>query len=322
MGNFLRGNQVSSIHTIAFYNLENLFDTINDPYILDDDFLPDSDREWNVKKYDSKLYKLGDAIAKIGHRSAKKVPTLLGVAEVENKKVLADLIAAKPLKKHSYHYVHYNSPDERGIDVALLYQKQFFKVVSSQSVPLYIENEPGVRDYTRDILWVEGVLNEERIHILVNHWPSRREGSDSTRHKRIAAATKNREVITKIREAEPNAKIIVMGDFNDDPFSESVKNQLVQDDFYNPMEKTHSRYRGSLSYRRQWNQFDQVILSNNFHRYVKGKHSFAKADIFDPEFLRVYQGKYKGVPFRTYVGDDWQGGYSDHFPVYIQLKLN
>ncbi|UZO81811.1 endonuclease [Aquimarina sp. ERC-38] len=322
MNNRFARRQPSSITTIAFYNLENLFDTIDDPHTLDENFLPNSDREWNLKKYESKLFKLATVIPKIGVASAGTSPVLVGVAEVENKKVLKDLVAVKSLKKEKYKFIHYNSPDERGIDVALLYQPKHFEVLSSEPISVYVEDEPEVRDYTRDILYVTGNLHNEKVHILVNHWPSRRDGSASTQHKRIAAAIKNREVITNIRETELEAKIIIMGDFNDDPKDQSVREHLVQDDFYNPMEKIHSRYRGSLSYRKNWNHFDQIIISNNFHRFEKNKLSFAKADVFDADFLKVYEGRYKGVPFRTYVGDDWQGGYSDHFPVYVQLKLN
>lgn len=322
MSNPLHRKIPYSLFTIAFYNLENLFDTIDDPHTLDDDFLPSSDREWNLKKYESKLFKLGRVIPKIGFTAAKRSPVLIGVAEVENKKVLKDLIAVKALKKESYDFVHYNSPDERGIDVALLYRKDIFTVLSSEPIAVYVENAPGVRDYTRDILWVTGTINNEKIHVLVNHWPSRRDGSENTNHKRILAAIKNREVITNILKTDPDAKIIIMGDFNDNPGDESVRKYLLQDDFYNPMEKIHSRYRGSLSYRRNWNHFDQIIISNNFHRFEKNKLSFVKADVFDADFLKVYKGRYKGVPFRTFVGDDWHGGYSDHFPVYVQLKLN
>ncbi len=312
----------TNLHTIAFYNLENLFDIKDDPHTLDDDFLPDSEKRWNKKRYDKKIFKLGTAISNIGFAKTGKSPVILGVAEVENKAVLEDLVQSKHLINKNYGIVHYNSPDERGIDVGLLYQKEHFEVIHSESIQLLVDNEYGERDYTRDILWVTGNMHGEKLHILVNHWPSRRDGAELTAYKRIAAAKKNREIIDQITAENPEEKIIVMGDFNDDPDSESVQLHLVKQDFYNPMERLHTRYRGSLSYKRQWNLFDQIIFSNNFHKYEVNKHSFSEVNIFDDDFLKVYKGRYKGTPYRTYGGRKYKGGYSDHFPVYIHLKHN
>ncbi|AXT52032.1 endonuclease [Aquimarina sp. BL5] len=312
----------TNLHTVGFYNLENLFDTKDDPNTLDNDFLPDSEKRWNKKRYERKLFKLGTVISNIGFAKTGKAPVILGVAEVENKAVLEDLIKTKHLVNKNYGVVHHESPDERGIDVGLLYQKESFTVINSESVQVLVDNEYGERDFTRDILWVTGKLNNEEIHILVNHWPSRRDGAESTSYKRIAAANKNREVIDQIMEKDPDAKIIVMGDFNDDPKNESVRKHLVSHDFYNPMEKLHTRYRGTLNYKSQWNLFDQIIFSNNFHKYQEGSHSFSEANIFDDSFLKIYKGRYKGTPFRTYAGRKYKGGYSDHFPVYVLLKCN
>ncbi|KAA1246280.1 endonuclease [Aquimarina sp. RZ0] len=312
----------TNLHTIAFYNLENLFDTKDNPITLDNDFLPNSEKEWNKRKYNKKIFKLGTAISNIGFAKTGKAPVILGVAEVENKAVLEDLVKTKHLINKNYDVVHYESPDERGIDVGLLYQKKHFTVTHSESVQVLVDNAYGERDFTRDILWVTGNLQNEEIHILVNHWPSRRDGAASTAYKRIAAAEKNREIIDQITASDPNAKIIVMGDFNDDPTSESVKEYLVQEDFYNPMERLLTRYRGTLNYRSQWNLFDQIVFSNNFHKYKAATHSFSEANIFDDSFLKIYKGRYKGNPFRTYAGRKYKGGYSDHFPVYVHLKLS
>ena len=309
-------------YTVAFYNLENLFDVTDDPNTLDEDFLPDSEKGWNRKRYEKKIFKLGNVISNIGFSKTRRPPVLVGVAEVENKKVLEDLIQTKHLKNKNYGIVHYNSPDERGIDVAFLYLKDYFEVLDSETIPVMVNNQKGERDYTRDILWVTGLLNNEKIHVLVNHWPSRRDGAALTSYKRVAAADKNRELIAKINAEDPEAKIIIMGDFNDDPYSESIKEHLVQEDLFNPMERLLTRYQGSLNYRSQWNLFDQIIFSHNFHRYEKGKHCFSDAAIFDKDFLKIYKGRYKGNPFRTYIGRKYMGGYSDHFPVYIQLKMN
>ena len=309
-------------YTIAFYNLENLFDTKDDPKTLDDDFLPDSEKRWIKKRYNKKVFKLGTTISNIGFKKTGRSPVLVGVAEAENKKVLEDLIDSKHLKNKGYSIVHYDSSDERGIDVGLLYQKQHFEVLDSESVPVLVDNVNGERDYTRDILRVTGMLNNEKIHVLVNHWPSRRDGAELTAYKRITAAQKNREIIDNIISEDLNAKIVIMGDFNDDPSSESIRDHLVQQDLFNPMERLLTRYTGSLNYRSQWNLFDQIIFSHNFHKYEKGTHSFSDAAIFDKDFLKIYKGRYKGNPFRTFVGRKYIGGYSDHFPVYIRLRLS
>ncbi len=312
----------NNLYTVGFYNLENLFDTKDDPNTLDDGFLPDSEKKWTQKRYEKKVFKLGTAISNIGFIQTGKAPVLLGLAEVENLKVVQDLIASKHLKNKNYGIVHFDSPDERGIDVALIYQKKYFEVTSKEAINLHVEGYDGEKDYTRDILLVSGILNGEKVHVLVNHWPSRRDGASLTEYKRVAAAEKNREVIDRIKENEgENAKIIVMGDFNDDPSNNSVTH-LKQQDFYNPMEKLLTKYQGSLSYRGAWNLFDQILFSNNFHKYESGKHSFSYAKIFDDDFLKIYRGRYKGTPFRTFTGRRYRGGYSDHFPVYITLKLN
>lgn len=315
-------NTKHSYHTVAFYNLENLFDTVDDENVLDDDFLPEADRNWTPKRYDKKLYKLGTAISELGFDETDNAPVLVGVAEVENKKVLSDLIASKKLEEFDYDFVHYNSPDERGIDVGLLYQKGHFEVIHSESIPILLYNEEGERDYTRDTLYVKGVMHDEDIHIFVNHWSSRRDGSSETAYKRIKAAETVREKIDSIQQTEFDPHIIVMGDFNDNPTDDSIKKHLMRADLYNPMEKLLTIYKGSLNYKGEWNLFDQVIFSTNFFNYKKGTHSFASADIFDDHFLTNWKGRYEGTPFRTYAGRKYLGGYSDHFPVYVKLKFN
>ncbi|EIJ38451.1 endonuclease/exonuclease/phosphatase family protein [Galbibacter orientalis] len=311
----------NNLYTVAFYNLENLFDTINDPNILDQDYTEDGRLQWDDDRYENKIYKLSKAIAHIGAKTLSAPPTLLGVAEVENKKVLNDLIATEALADANYNYIHYNSPDERGIDTALLYQAATFEVVRSKAIPLLVYNEEGIRDYTRDILHVFGKLYGEEIHVFVNHWPSRRQGAGETDYKRIAAAKTLHTVIDQIRVQEENPKFIIMGDFNDDPHSPSVKEHLVTSNFYNPMEKLLiPDERGSLTHNFSWNVFDQIIISTNFFDAYRSKLTFLNADILDEHFLTEWEEKYKGFPFRTYVGTKYLGGYSDHFPVFIQLK--
>lgn len=308
-------NSEISYYTIGFYNLENLFDTEDDKTILDDDFTEDSARNWNTERYNNKIRKLGKIIKKLGKANQSHPPVIVGVAEVENRGVLFDLTNSKHLKEHRYQFIHFDSPDERGIDTALLYRENHFTVLESEAIPLYIDNTNGKRDYTRDILYVKGVLENNVVHILVNHWPSRRPGFDKTVYKRKAAAVKNRKIISNILLEDPDAKIIVMGDFNDNPTSESMV-ILKDTDFYNPMGLLLTKETGTLNYRGEWNLFDQIIISNNFLKPHNNPLQFVESNIFNPIELQEFAGKFKGNPFRTYIGDKFLGGISDHFPVY------
>ncbi len=319
---FFKRKKGKQLHTIAFYNLENLFDTIDDPDTLDDDFTPNGHKKWSDRRYQKKVNQLAETISEIGNESAQNPPVLVGVAEVENKTVMDDLIASEPLQGIDYGYVHYDSPDERGIDTALIYHKTNFEVLHSEPIALLIYEMDGLRDTTRDILYVHGKLNGEEVHIFVNHWPSRRSGSVETEYKRVRAAETIREFMASLEMKIPDPNYIIMGDFNDDPSSESIQTLMQSTTLYNPMEKLHSPERGSANYRRSWSLFDQIMVSHNFFNYEKGTHSFAHANIFDDLFLTEWTGKYKGSPYRTYVGRKYLGGYSDHFPVYIQLKYN
>ena len=311
-----------NLHTIAFYNLENLFGTIDDPKTLDDDFTPKGFKKWTPKRYKKKVFKLAKTISEIGVDSTERPPVLVGIAEVENEMAIQDLINAEPLRKEAYHYVHYDSPDERGIDTGLLYHKDYFEVLFSEPIALMVYNAEGERDTTRDILYVHGKLNGEEVHVFVNHWPSRRTGDIETDYKRVEAAKTIKLKMTQIEEQFANPNYIIMGDFNDNPDSNSIQLLIKDSNLYNPMEKLRSPVRGSANYRRSWSMFDQILVSHNFFNYEKGTHSFAHANIFDDKFLTEWKGKYKGTPFRTYAGRKYIGGYSDHFPVYIQLKYN
>ncbi|MEO9893656.1 endonuclease [Aurantibacter sp.] len=319
---FLKRKKSNSLSTIAFYNLENLFDTKDDKNTLDDDFTPRGFKKWSEKRYKRKLYKLAKTISEIGKISANKPPVLVGVAEVENKAVVQDLIDAQPLQSIDYGFVHYDSPDERGIDTALIYHKPSFKVLHSEPITLLLIEKNGVRDTTRDILYVKGELNGEELHVFVNHWPSRRDGDQETGFKRVKAAQTLKEFMSQIEMDTINPNYIVMGDFNDGPFEKSITTLMEDTTLYNPMEKLLTEERGSANYKRSWSLFDQILFSHNFFNYEKGTHSFAHANIFDEKFLKEIKGKYSGSPYRTYAGRKYIGGYSDHFPVYIQLKYN
>ena len=312
--------ELNDYFTIGFYNLENLFDTKDDAYTNDDGFLPDSERRWTMKRYQKKVRKLGYTISQIGFKSSKKLPVIVGLAEVENQGVVEDLLNSKFLKDHNYDLVHYDSPDERGIDTALIYDRTYFEVLGSDVHSVKLLDENGEIDHTRDVLKVVGLLNDEKIHLLVNHWPSRREGAEISEPKRIEVSNRVVEVIRQIKSEDENAKIIVMGDFNDDPGCASIKNLVHSTDLYNPMENLLKYSRGSLNHRFRWNLFDQILFTTNFFEFNPSRHSFSKANIFDKQFLKQFKGKYRGNPFRTYVGVKYKGGYSDHFPVYLLLK--
>ncbi len=309
-----------NMQTVAFYNIENLFDVYNDEHIHDEDFLPTSPKKWTPKRYDNKLRKLGFAISNIGKKETGKHPALVGLAEVENAKVIKDLIDSKHLEDCNYGYVHYDSLDERGIDVALLYDKNAFEVITSEPYTIELTDDDGSPDYTRDILLVTGLMDGEKVQVLVNHWSSRREGEKETEHKRVASSDKVGEIISNLRYKDEDAKIIVIGDFNDDPHSNSIKRLIEGFDLFNPMETLRSFDRGTTNYRRQWNLFDQILISTNFFRTSDNLYEYSSANIFDEEFLKLFEGKYKGTPFRTYVGKKYKGGYSDHFPVYAIFK--
>lgn len=320
-----------NIRTAAFYNLENLFDTINDTSINDEASPIMEIKENRSKVYWDKINKLGDVILQIGAEKTKTSPAILGVVEVENEAVLKDLVNSKKLKKKNYGIIHFNSPDKRGIDVALLYQKRYFKPVHYEvfNPNIYLNN---FKIYTRDILWVNGYLDDEEVNIIVNHWPSRRGGEAKSRPLREKAAYRVTQIIEKIRENDENAKIIIMGDFNDDPINTSFKKVLKtkkkkknvkKGDIYNPFEKMFSDGLNTLGYRDNINLFDQIMISSPLVNKKDEKdfstYKIFKAKIFNKRFLTQKRGKYKGYPFRSFSNGKYTGGYSDHYPVYMYL---
>jgi len=317
---FKKQGQKENVHSIAFYNLDNLFDIYDDPDTLDDDFTPTGEKKWTLRRYKNKVQKLGEVLSNIGLEHAFMPPVFVGLAELENESVLIDLVESKKLAPFNYEYVHYDSPDERGIDVAFIYQKKYFELLDSKKYPLLLFDENGKRDYTRDMLLVKGRLFGELLYVIVNHWPSRRSGTEESVPKRIAAANRVHEIIKEVQEEEAEAKIIIMGDFNDGPNDISIKKHLVTSDFYNPMEMLKSKGEGSLIFNKEWLLFDQIIFSKNFFNDSSNELTYRYADVFDPEFIKTWKGKHKNSPHRTYIGKWHQGGFSDHFPVFIYLE--
>jgi len=319
------------IRTVAFYNLENLFDTINDPTKLDEKSpIMDMKAKNRAKAYWSKIDNMAKVISEIGTEKSKTSPAIIGVCEIENRAVLEDLIAHERLQKKQYAIIHYESPDERGIDVALLYQKRYFKPIDHKSYQLELINSNGKRNDTRDQLLVTGMLDDEVIHLIVNHWPSRSGGEQRSRLGREKAAALNVKIIEDLKEQYPNPKIIVMGDFNDNPINSSLKKILkakgkktnIKDgDIYNPMENMFKRGLNSLGYRDNLNLFDQILITSPLITTTKDytNYKLYKANIFNPRYLTNKKGRYKGYSFRSWSSNQFTGGYSDHYPVYIYL---
>ncbi len=305
--------------SIVFYNLENFFDTYDDPNTLDDDFTPKGIMHWVKKRYFNKTNKIGKTISRIGKKETGNVPVIIGLAEVENKKVLNDLIHTHSLKKYHYQYIHFESEDLRGMDVALLYRSGKFKVLETAAYPIELYNDKGELYKTRDILYCKGELCGETIHLFINHWPSRREGELESGQKRKLAAMRLSEQLSYIKYEEVSPKIILMGDFNTQPDDIHIKNEILSMGFVNPAIDYLRKKQGSTSHRKKWLMFDQILFSINFF----DKNTFCKFNdfkIYKPGFLSIWKGKFKGFPFRTYQGVHYQNGYSDHFPVYALLE--
>ena len=317
-----------NIRTIAFYNVENLFDTINDPLTFDDERTPEGKDNWTQERYLSKLDNISKVLSEIGADITKTSPDIIGLCEVENKKVIEDLVNHPNLRDKNYGILHFNSPDERGIDVAFLYKKAVFLPSSFKKHRLLLFNDNGDRDYTRDQLVVGGLLDDEGFYFIVNHWPSRSGGEARSKPNRMMAAKLNKRIVDSILKINGSAKIISMGDLNDDPIDDSLKKVLktkgkmksiTDQELFNPMEKLHKKGYGSLAYRDKWNLFDQIFFTGNLINSKEGGFRFWKAGIFTRPYLVSQRGQYKGYPYRTYAGGIYTGGYSDHFPVFVFL---
>ena len=331
------------VHTVAFYNTENFYDTLNDPTTRDDEWVYDSEY------YHKKIHNLAKVISVIGDIENKNAPTILGLSEIEHRSVLEDLVKDPQLIDKDYGIVHYESPDRRGIDCALIYQKKHFKVTSSSNIPLYIyekdtkaekspkkqkeaeiddqveEGDAMKRIYTRDQILVSGLLDGEEFHFIVNHWPSRRGGEKISSLLRERAAALNLRIIDSLQKINPNAKVISMGDLNDGPLNNSLKKVLKAKGekkdvpplgIYNPSEKLFKSGKSSLFYRDAGDVFDQLFMTEPLIREDRSSLRYWKADICNKPFMVTTVGQYKGYPLRnssTFVG------FSDHLPAYIYL---
>lgn len=316
---------------VAFYNLENFYDTVNNPLVNDDDFTAAGSKKYNTSIFLDKLEKLATVIHQLGSGVVPAGPALLGVAEIENDTVLEALIHHPFLRPRNYQYIHFDSKDPRGIDVALLYNPSFF--TPEKAIPLFVPLPGKSKEafFTRDILYVTGWLAGERIHVYVNHWPSRRGGEERSNPAREAAAATCRKHLDSILQQQPDAKIIVMGDLNDDPDSPSITEALKAEGnvhthktgtLYNPWNNMYKEGIGTLANRDTWGLFDQIIITRSWLIPSPTGFWFHEARIFNPGYLKENNGRYKNYPMRTWDGNTYRGGYSDHFPTYIVLLKN
>ncbi|OYT17630.1 MAG: endonuclease [Bacteroidetes bacterium 4572_77] len=313
------------IAAIGYYNLENLFDTIDSEGVRDSEYLPDSKKQWDSERYYYKLDQMAKVLSEIATDKTPDGLAVFGISEIENRMVIEDLVKRKALKDRNYKIVHYNSPDRRGIDVALVYNPKYFEVTHSYSAP-FVDADTNFK--TRDQLVVTGLLNGEEIHFQVNHWPSRSGGEKRSRPKRNTAAKLSRSLADSLLQLNPQAKVMIMGDLNDDPNNISVadilkatddKSKLAEGYFYNPYMTFYKNGVGTLAYRDSWNNFDQIILTPALLSQDKSGWTYYKANIFKKPYMVNQSGKYKGYPKRTHAGGKFQGGFSDHFPVYVYL---
>ncbi len=325
---FTSDNPVSA--RIAFYNVENLFDVYDDSLTRDEEFTPEGPRHWNNRKFYSKInniYKVTMALSESGP------PAIVGLCETENRFVLEKLVYDTPLKNFNYRIIQFESPDWRGIDVALLYRANLFEPLFSEAVPVLFPFDTASR--TRDILHVKGVLlNTDTVHIFVNHWPSRYGGYLPTVPKRNFAAQVLKAKTDSILRINENAAILIMGDFNDGPQDESISEILSAKDPAGPISKSEMYNlmltkqdgwpHGSLKYQQGWNIFDQIIVTGSLlDGYSSSQVSKQGAVIYHAPFLLETDKTHLGQkPNRTYVGFKYNGGFSDHLPVYVDLDVN
>lgn len=319
-------NNPTAYH-LLFYNVENLFDPENDAQTEDDDFTPDGGRYWNYNRLSEKLNNISKVILSA---SGWNPPEMIGLCEVENRNVLEKLLHQTPLKNFPYKFIHKDSPDDRGIDVAFIYNEEIFYPLNYQYIPLKNKNDELVK--SREILYVSGVLNKtDTLHLFVNHWPSRYSGLLETRQKRNLAANILKEKTEEVFKNRPSAKIIIMGDFNDQPTDESVtkhmnatpvSNQIAPRKLYNLSANWINEEKGTLKYQSQWYVFDQFIVSGTLLAKNSGLTTEKEnASIVAFDYLLEQDERYGGIkPNRTYTGFKYNGGFSDHLP--ILLKLN
>lgn len=310
---------------IGFYNVENLYDTLDGPND-DAEFLPGSAKQWDTERYRRKLQHLAKVLGEMGSDIFPDGLVAFGLCEVENRAVVEDLVHTPPLAKRGYRIVHHDSPDRRGVDVAFVYNPKYFTLLHEKKYRLTDPQDTLFR--TRDQLVVSGLMDGDTVSVVVNHWPSRFGGEKVSLPKRKLAAELGRHIIDSLLARNGNARVLYMGDLNDDPVDPSVRKflgttgdkDLVSDKkLFNPMYDLYQKGIGTLAWRDSWNVFDQIILTPALVTGAGGALRYYGVRVFNPPCLRQDEGNYAGYPLRTFVGDTYQGGYADHFPVYVIL---
>lgn len=318
--------------TVVFYNVENLFDTIDDPYNKkDNDFLPYGTKNWTKKRYQKKLYDISKVLCSI---NKNELPEIIGLCEVENKTVLKELIKQPNLEQGKYEIIHEDSPDYRGIDVALLYRKDEFQYLLHKTFPVIYSSDKY--STARDILYVKGIAsNTDTLHIFINHWKARLGGPEKTESKRIFAAKILREKVDSLFILNPYSNIIIIGDFNDNPTNKSLnitlnatnkRENTTKNELYSLLYDKYSlNNEGTFAYKGKWDMLDDIIVSQNLLKDKKGyRISYEDGQIFKPQWL-LHKNKTTGAlsPNKTYLSSKsyiYFGGYSDHLPVYVILN--
>ncbi len=314
---------------IVSYNVENFFDCVHDTLTNDTEFTPNGARGWTYTKYKKKQTNIARVITAIGGWDA---PELVGLCEVESRKCLIDLTHYSGLKNLRYRFLHHESPDPRGIDVALLYQPHEFKPIHDEAIPMHFPNAPHSR--TRDILFASGIIpTGDTMHVFVCHFPSRLEGELESEEKRLFVASVLRQKVDSLFAATPRPKIVIMGDFNDFPTNKSILevlkakqlNDSISDrNLYNLVYKLHTEGKGSNKHSGDWGALDQLIVSGNLLNSTSSFYTRqTDAHFFDADFLLENDKTYLGKqPFRTFVGMKYQDGFSDHLPVYADFWIS
>ena len=319
-------------YKVMFWNIENFFDTINDPEVRDDEFTPEGPKAWNAAKYAKKLSNVERVIFDVAALD-KIYPAVIGFSEVENRSVLEDIVATRKLAPASYRIVHYDSPEARGVDVAFIYRPDQFKYEGSYPVRAVIPSLPNLR--TRDILTMWGTIDDEPFYFMVIHWPSRLGGKDASEFRRIALGEQMRRLADSVLQRNPATKIVAMGDFNDDPTDPSMEEymqakgslkEVAPNQFFNPYHEMLRKGEGTLAYGDAWNIFDNIVVSETLAKGTTGELTLQRdkktkyyGHIFRQHYLFQQEGQYRGYPLRTYVGNTFQGGFSDHLPVFIYI---
>ncbi len=323
-----------STHRIMFYNVENFFDTIDDPNVNDDEFTPNGSNKWTQPKYDKKLKNVERVIYSLS-QACGAYPSVIGFSEVEVRSVLEDIAATPKLLPAGYNVVHYDSPERRGVDVAFLYRPDKFQLEGSRAVKVVIPQRPDFK--TRDILTMWGSMDNEPFFFMVMHWSSRWGGAKQSEFLRVANAMQVKSIADSVSFTNPRTKIVIMGDMNDDPTDKSMYKVLKakgdikvlgHDELYNPFYSMLKMGYGTLTYNGDWNLFDNIIVSKNLAQAPKGElalqpsttNSKVYANIYKPYFLIQDEGPYRGSPLRSFSGGTFIGGFSDHLPVYITIS--